>query len=118
MIEFKTIDCLEFEYKCLADKSELMLESELQFSAQAPKNESILERAILIQLEVKGAEGKFKLKSVCRVIFSFDKPEELIRGQKFLQAYHEEAYEKMRELVRGALKAFGQNEDVFPDIQF
>ena len=118
MIKLKTINCLEFEYKCLADKSELMIESEMQFTAQAPKNESILQRAILIQLDAKGAEDKFKLKCVCRVIFSFDKAEELLKGKELLQEHRKEAYEKMRELVRGALKAFGQNEEVFPDIQF
>ena len=117
MIKLKTIDCLEFEYKCLADKNELMVESEMQFSAQAPKDRSILQRAILIQLDVKEAEDKFKLKSVCRVIFSFDKEEELLAGKELLQERRKEAYEKMREMVRGALKVLGQNEDVFPDIE-
>lgn len=118
MAEIKTIECLEFEYKCFADKSELMVESELQFTAQTPKDESLLERAILIRFEVKEVEDKFKLKCVCRVIFSFEKAEEIIEGKELLQTHQQEAYEKMQEVVRGALKAFGQNEKIFPDVKF
>lgn len=118
MNEIKTVECLEFEYKCFAEESKLMVESELQLTAQTPKDETLLERAILVRFEVKETDDKFKLKCVCRVIFTFEKSEKIIEGKELLQMCQEVAYKKMQEIVRNTLKLFGQNEEIFPDIKF
>jgi len=114
----KAVDCLKFEYQCTTYTKRLMVESELQFTAQTPRDSSLLERAILVHFQVKGEEGKFKLNCVCRVIFSFEKEEELLEGKKLLQAHQKEAYEKMKEKVQSVLKVFEQNEKIFPEYDF
>lgn len=114
----KAVDCLKFEYQCTTDTNRFMVESELQFTAQTPRDSSLMERAILVQFQVKGEEGKFQLNCVCRVIFSFEEGEELLEGKNLLQAHQKEAYEKMKEKARSALTVFGHNEMVFPDYDF
>ncbi len=118
MIEIKTVQCLEFEYKCPVGNGELMLQSELQFTAQTPKDESLLERAILVQFEVKSPDDNFKLKCVCRVVFAFEKREELLEGKDLLQARQQEAYTQMQKMAQAALESLGQEGKIFPDFDF
>ena len=118
MIKIKKTECLELGYRCSANKSSFMVESELQFSAQTPTDESLLERAILIRFQVKGKKEDFIFNCVFRVIFSFDTAEEMIDGKEFIEAHQQDAYMAMQKMAKDVLKTIGQSEKVFPDIDF
>ncbi len=114
----KKVDCLKFRYECLEAKREFVLESAFQFTAQNPKDKSLLERAILVDFSAAGDEDRFKLECICRVIFAFASKEEIVENKELLQRYQGEAYEELQALVNRSLIAMGQNEMDLPEIDF
>lgn len=114
----KEVNCLKFVYECLGSKSEIKLESEIQFTVQVPKNESLLERAILVIFRAHGDDDKFKLECICRVVFSFSTPAEVIEGKEFLELYRNDAYDAMKDLMNNCLSSLKQNKLNFPEIEF
>ncbi len=114
----KNVDCLKFKYECVDAKPEFVLESELQFTAQTPIDQSLLERAILVNFRATGDDEKFKLDCVCRVIFSFENEENVIEGKALLQKHQQEAYEQLQLLINKALTAVGQNTVALPAINY
>lgn len=114
----RKVDCLKFKYECSDAKQEFVLESTLQFTAQKPKDQSLLERAILVSFSATGDENKFMLDCVCRVIFSFNKKEDVVEDKELLQRHQREAYEELRMLLNKTLVAMGQNKINLPEIDF
>lgn len=114
----KKVDCLKFKYECLDAKQEFVLESTLQFTAQKPIDQSLLERAILVDFNAAGDENKFKLNCVCRVIFSFPEKEDVVEDKELLQRHQQEAYEQLQLLINNTLVAMGQHKISLPEIDF
>ncbi len=114
----KKVDCLKFIYECSLVSQEIAIESNIQLTAQTPKDISLLERAILVKLNSIGDDGKFKLICECRVIFAFDNMESLVEKRELLQMHQSEAYNALRDLVNKTLTAMGQGEAQFPIIDF
>lgn len=112
------VDCLKFRYECFDAKREFVLESTLQFTAQKPIDQSLLERAILVDFSATGDEKKFKLDCICRVIFSFNTKADVVEDKELLQRHQCEAYEALQMLVNKTLIAMGQNKMDLPEINF
>lgn len=113
---FKKIQCLQFSYDGRSDVEEIELDSKIQFKAQSPLDKTRLERAIVVKFDASGDDEKFKIGCLCRVIFAFSNPEELIEGDKLLYLRQSEAYLHMTELVNKTLIAMGQNAMDFPEL--
>lgn len=113
---FKKIQCLQFSYDGRSDVEEIELDSKIQFRAQSPIDETRLERAILVKFDASGDDEKFKIGCLCRVVFAFSSPEELIEGNELLRLRQAEAYTHMTDLVNKTLAAMGQNAMDFPEL--
>lgn len=114
----KNVNCIKFEYLCSTNEDELALSSELRFTAQTPQDESLLERAIFVDFKVRNAEDTFKLNCAFRVIFCFERREDMLEGQELLKKYQQEAYDEVKNIARNFLKSVRQNEEAFPDMTF
>lgn len=113
----KTVNCLDFVFANHGTSGQFVLESELQFSAQVPKDSSLSERAIAVKFDAKGDNENFQLKCICRVVFAFES-DKLLEGQALLKQHKSDAYSAMKDLVNNMLKAMGNEELHFPEIDF
>lgn len=114
----KEVNCLRFAYDCTTKATEFVLESTVKFTAQSPKDETIPERAIVVNFSAHGDEEKFRLGCVCRVIFTFASINEVVEGKELVQLHQNDAYKAMVELTNKLLITMGQNELNFPEIDF
>lgn len=112
----KKVNCINFEYCCTAKEEELALSSELRLTAQAPFDKTLLERAILVDVRIKNKDGTFRINGTFRVVFPFERPEDIIEGQVLLQKCQQKAYDEVKDIVRNFLKSIQQNERAFPDM--
>lgn len=114
MSKLKEVYFIKFELK--SNYSSDTLSCDLEFTAQTPTNQEVLERAILIKLNGKDDEN-FRLETVCRIIYEFDSKEQIPDDDDFMKEYHLDAYAHFCEKANGALKILGNIQLPFPDIE-
>ncbi len=114
----KEVVCLKLLYECSQSNQDMVLESRLQFAPQTPKDSQQLERAILVKFKAAENSDQFRLECECRVVFGFEKKEDVLENRVLLQMYQRDAYEALQDLINKSLAAVGQNQFDFPDLDF
>lgn len=112
----KKTECLQFAYHNRVREKEFELDTQLQFSAQSPIDKSLLQRAIIVKFKADRDDGAFQLLCVCRVIFEFSSPDQLLEGKELLNRRHEEAYTAATEMINNIMTAMGHDKMEFPEI--
>ena len=111
----RSIEFIKFDL--LDDASgKAALNCNIEFAAQVPKEETKMERAVLITFRAKTETDVMHLEIQARVVFAFPELACMPKDESFLDEYYREAYQIFKEKTDIALVGLGKEDLRFPEV--
>lgn len=112
-----TVDFLVFDFNGANTKGgEFPLECNFNLSSQAPNDDTLLKRAILVDFRARSQTEQFHLNVLCRVVFDFESTDDLMSGKELIRLHKKDALSEMFEQTNRVLVAMGKNKLELPPV--